>query len=86
MRTSNVNISFFYYYIILELTQFAIAYKSRYNGDLNRENVITAVADMVIDGEIKHQVDLDNPDVVVVIEIVKVCYNFSLHSLLYMNM
>lgn len=41
---------------------------------------------MVIDGEIKHQVDLDNPDVVVVIEIVKVCYNFSLHLLLYMNM
>ena len=59
-----------------ELTiQFAIAYKSRYNGDLNRDHVIAAVADMVIDGKIKHQVNLDNPDVVVVIEIIKVCKN-----------
>ncbi|RDD38133.1 THUMP domain-containing protein 1 [Trichoplax sp. H2] len=51
--------------------KFAISYKSRYNGDLNRDQVIATVADIVIDGQIKHQVNLDNPDVVIVIEIVR---------------
>lgn len=51
---------------------FAVAYKSRNNGDMKRDDVISAVAALVTgDGSFGHKVDLTSPELVVVVEVVK---------------
>ena len=53
--------------------QFAVNYKARNNSDVNRDEIIKLVAGMVVkNGDFDHQVDLNNPDLTIVVEIIKV--------------
>jgi len=53
--------------------QFAVAYKARNNGEVIRDNVILWIAEAVNKGDTyKHKVDLSNPDLVILVEIIKV--------------
>ena len=53
--------------------QFAVNYKARNNNDVNRDEIIKLVAGMVVkNGDFDHKVDLNNPDLTIVVEIIKV--------------
>ena len=63
------------YTVINELfiSQFAVHYKARNNTDVSREVIIKLLASLVTqNGEFSHTVDLSNPDLSVVVEIIKV--------------
>lgn len=55
-----------------------MVYKARNNSEIIRDNVILWVAEVVNKGDIyKHKVDLSNPDLVIIVEIIKAsqrCY------------
>ncbi|CAI8001680.1 THUMP domain-containing protein 1, partial [Geodia barretti] len=52
--------------------QFAVVYKARNNQDVNREEIIKTLASLVtMNGDYPHRVDLLNPDLTIVVEIVK---------------
>ena len=56
--------------------QFAVQYKARNNKDVIRDDIITALASLVTrNGDYSHTVDLSNPDLTVVVEIIKVTFN-----------
>ena len=56
--------------------QFAVQYKARNNKDVIRDDIITALASLVTrNGDYSHTVDLSNPDLTVVVEIIKVNFN-----------
>ena len=51
-------------------------YKARNNKDVIRDDIITALASLVTrNGDYSHTVDLSNPDLTVVVEIIKVTFN-----------
>lgn len=53
--------------------QFAVNYKARNNNVVNRDDIIKVVATMATkNGEFDHQVDLSNPDLTIIVEIIKV--------------
>ena len=53
--------------------QFAVAYRARNNHDVDREEIIKILASLVTrNGDYPHRVDLGNPDLTIVVEIVKV--------------
>ena len=59
--------------------QFAVHYKYRNNSALKRDDVIKLLACMVTkNGEFSHTVDLTNPDLTVMVEVVKV-HNITVH-------
>ena len=54
-------------------SQFAVSYKCRNNSALKRDDVIKLLACMVTkNGEFPHTVDLNNPELTVMVEVVKV--------------
>lgn len=55
------------------ISQFAVHYKARNNTDVSRDDIIKVLASLVTqNGEFSHTVDLSNPDLSVVVEIIKV--------------
>ena len=55
------------------LPQFAVVYKARNNKDACRDDIIKALATLATqNGDYSHIVDLSNPDLTIVVEIVKV--------------
>lgn len=58
--------------------KFAIAYKARNNQDVSREEIIKTLAELVtLNGDYPHRVDLVNPDLTIVVEIVKANFCIS---------
>ena len=54
-----------------------MSYKARNNKDVNRDDIIKLLASMVTrEGDFSHVVDLSNPDLTVVVEIIKVRFSF----------
>ena len=54
------------------LFQFAVVYKARNNNEIIRDSVILWIAEAVNKGDTyKHKVDLSNPDLVILVEIIK---------------
>ena len=52
--------------------QFAVVYKARNNAEIVRDNVILWVAEAVNkEDTYKHKVNLSNPDLVILVEIIK---------------
>lgn len=52
-----------------------MVYKARNNNEIIRDNVILWVAEAVNKGDTyKHKVDLSNPDLVILVEIMKASY------------
>ena len=50
-------------------------YKARNNNVIKRDDVIQLLASMVTkNGDFPHVVDLNNPELAILVEIVKVCY------------
>ncbi|KAB0797048.1 hypothetical protein PPYR_11109 [Photinus pyralis] len=56
---------------------FSVFYNHRHNNQLSRDDVITAVADMVTEQNKEHKVDLKNGELSVIIEVIK---NYALLS------
>lgn len=53
--------------------QFAVVYKSRHNTGIIKKSVITWIAEAVNKGTTySHKVNLDSPDLVILVEIIKV--------------
>jgi hypothetical protein len=50
--------------------QYAVQYKSRNNTGIDRKQCISGIADLV--GAV-HKVDLENPDLVIIVEVFKAC-------------
>lgn len=50
---------------------FAIMYKSRFNQTLKRTDVIRSLAEIVVEKNPAHKVDLTDPDLAIVVEIIK---------------
>ena len=50
-------------------TSYAVSYKNRNNSSIGREDIYTLVRGTIFP---PHKVDLDNPEVLIVVEIVKV--------------
>lgn len=60
---------------VLLFVQFAVSYKARNNKDVNRDAIIKLLANMVNrEGDFAHTVDLNNPDLTIVVEIIKVLF------------
>ena len=58
-----------------------MVYKARNNGEIIRDNVISWIAEAVNKGgTYKHQVDLSNPELVILVEIIKAS-QLLLHNL-----
>lgn len=50
-----------------------MVYKARNNNDVSREDIIKTLASLVTqNGDYSHTVDLSNPDLTIVVEIIKV--------------
>ena len=55
------------------LYQFAVVYKARNNKDARRDDIIKTLATLATqNGDYSHNVDLSDPDLTIVVEIVKV--------------
>ena len=60
-----------------------MVYKARNNNDVSREDIIKTLASLVTqNGDYSHTVDLSNPDLTIVVEIIKVhTYTYNWHVL-----
>ena len=55
-----------------------MVYKARNNKDVSRENIIKTLASLVTrSGDFSHIVDLSNPDLTIMVEIIKVMHEQS---------
>ena len=52
--------------------QFCVMYKSRNNSNIQRDNTIAKLAAMVMNADKGHTVNLNNPDLAICVEIIKV--------------
>ena len=68
-----------------EYTSFQIVFKSRYNGNIHRDDVIKLLADMVVECNSLSVVDLTNPKCTIVVEVIKnkICLGFLKDFALY---
>jgi tRNA acetyltransferase TAN1 len=61
-----------YFYQESTLLKFAVVYKARNNQDVDREDIIKTLASLVTrSGDYPHVVDLRNPDLTIIVEIIK---------------
>lgn len=72
--------------LVSSALQFAVLYEARSNTGIDRMKIINSVAKSVPG---PHKVDLSNPDMTIVVQIVKVkfyfpCYNHNLNILVLM--
>lgn len=70
-----------YVHILFPILQYAVVYKSRNNSGMIKKNVILWITEAVNKGSTySHTVNLDHPDLVILVEIIKVssyCYRLS---------
>ena len=65
------------------ILQFAVVYKARNNTDVSREDIIKTLASLVTqNGDYLHTVDLSNPDLTIVVEIIKVHVCMCIHVII----
>ena len=60
-------------YDCLFTLKFSIVFKARNNQSLNRDDVISSLAEVVGKCNKAHSVDLSHPDLTIVVEVIKVC-------------
>ncbi len=66
----------------LTLSQFSVNYKARNNNAIKRDDVIKVVAGQVTcEDQYPHRVDLHNAELVIIVDIIKVCMSIMYSTL-----
>ena len=65
--------------------QFCIIYRSRNNSNVDRDETIAMLAGLVMSAGKGHKVDLNNPDLAICVEIIKVNVNQYAHTIIGQN-
>ena len=65
--------------------QFCIIYRSRNNSNVERDETIAMLAGLVMSAGKGHKVDLNNPDLAICVEIIKVNVQHYAHTIIGQN-